>query len=67
MRDMQTVREVVQFFNENQSTLKETAKKFGISKATVYIYLTEVMPNEVSSRILMKNKNSNYSPWLSSY
>lgn len=67
MRDMKTVREVVQFFNENQSTLKETAKKFGISKTTVYIYLTEVMPNEVSARILMKNKNSSYSPWLSSY
>lgn len=67
MRDMKTVRAVVQFFNENQSTLKETAKKFGISKTTVYIYLTEVMPNEVSSRILMKNKNPNYSPWLSSY
>lgn len=60
MRDLDTVREVVKYFNENCSTVRKTADFFGISKSTVYVYLTEVMPNEISLFILRKNKKERH-------
>lgn len=56
MRDLQKVKKVVTYFNENNSTVRKTADHFGMSKSTVYTYLTEVMPNSASSEILQKNK-----------
>jgi putative DeoR family transcriptional regulator (stage III sporulation protein D) len=56
MRNLSFVREVVEYFNQNKSTVRKTADAFGISKSTVYVYLTEVMPNEESFSILEKNK-----------
>ena len=56
MRDQQLVKKVVNYFNNHQSTVRETAAALGISKSTVYIYLTEVMPNKKSLEILAKNK-----------
>lgn len=56
MRDLKKVKKVVNYFNENESTVRETAKHFCISKSTVYVYLTEVMPNHTSYEILQKNK-----------
>lgn len=56
MRDSNLVEKVVTYFNTHQSTVRETAKVFGISKSTVYVYLTEIKPNATSSEILAKNK-----------
>lgn len=56
MRDLEKVKEVVDYFNENRSTVRKTANHFSMSKSTVYIYLTDVMPNSTSSEILQKNK-----------
>lgn len=56
MRDLEYVAKVVDYFNSNESTVRETAKKFCISKSAVHRYLTEVMPNETSAMILAKNK-----------
>lgn len=56
MRDLQFVTKVVNYFNSNHSTVRETAAVFGISKSTVHIYLTKVLPNNISAEILEKNK-----------
>lgn len=56
MRDSNLVEKVVTYFNTHQSTVRETAKVFGISKSTVYVYLTEIKPNATSAEILAKNK-----------
>ena len=56
MRDLKFVEHVVNYFNDHHSTVRETAKVCGISKTTVYTYLTKVMPNETSSKILAQNK-----------
>ena len=56
MRTLEFKRSIVDYFNSNQSTVRETAKHFGISKSCVYVYLTELFPNPVSEAILMKNK-----------
>lgn len=56
MRNQQLVQKVVTYFNTHHSTVRETAKACGISKSTVYVYLTEVSPNPTSSEILAKNK-----------
>lgn len=56
MRDSKLVEKVVTYFNTHQSTVRETAKAFGISKSTVYVYLTEIRPNATSAEILAKNK-----------
>ena len=60
MKNAPKVKEVVQFFNEKQSTIKETAKYFGISEDIVYHYLTVEMPNEISSFILRRNNEFPY-------
>ncbi len=48
--------EVVEYFNSNRSTLRETGKHFGISYNTVYLILTKQFPNFVSREILDTNK-----------
>ena len=50
------VDEVVAYFNENESTVRETAKKFGIGKSTIHNFLTKRRPNPTSKRIIEKNK-----------
>lgn len=56
MIDEQLVKNVVDYFNINHSTVRETAKEFGISKSSVYIYITKICPNATSAEILAKNK-----------
>ena len=60
MRDLEFKRLVVDYFNTYQSTVRETTKHFGISKSCVYIYLTKVFPNSVSTQILEKNKTERH-------
>lgn len=55
-QDLEFVKEVVQYFNTNESTVRETADACGISKSTVHNYLTKVFPNSTSAAILEKNK-----------
>lgn len=56
MRNQQLVKKVVTYFNTHRSTVRETAEACGISKSTVYVYLTKVSPNATSAEILAKNK-----------
>lgn len=56
MRDMNFVNEVVNYFNTHDTTVRETAKVFFISKSTVYEYITKVSPNPISRMRLDKNK-----------
>lgn len=56
MRNIEFIQKVVDYFNENNSTVRETAKHFEISKSAVHHYLTKVLPNETSKRILARNK-----------
>lgn len=57
MPDLIYVESVVNYFNTHRSTVRKTAKHFGISKSTVHKYLTEIMPNETSREILDYNKS----------
>lgn len=54
--DLNLVNDVVSYFNANNSTVRKTAKHFGISKSTVHKYITKIMPNETSLKILEANK-----------
>lgn len=54
--DLKLVQDVVNFYDNNRSTVRETAKHFGISKSTVHHYITSVLPNELSLEILSTNK-----------
>ena len=56
MLDLDLVRDVVKYYNSNESTVRKTAKVFGISKSSVHRYLTRVFPNKKSAEILQKNK-----------
>ena len=56
MINKKLVKDVVNYFNINHSTVRETAKEFGISKSTVHLYLTKICPNSTSAKILAKNK-----------
>ncbi len=56
-RNWDLVREVVDYFNNNRSTVRKTAEYFKISKTTVYDYLTKVSPNSISREILDENKS----------
>lgn len=60
--DMDLVEKVVNYFNENHSTTRATAKEFGLSNRTVHKYLTEIKPNETSAAILKANRLA--SPYL---
>ncbi len=48
--------EVVNYFNDNESTVRETAKACEVSKSTVHIILTKTRRNPTSIAILDKNK-----------
>ncbi len=50
------IRNVVTYFIDNESTVRETAAVFGIPKTTVHNYLTVYMPNQESRKILDTNK-----------
>lgn len=54
--DSTLIRNVVNYFIDNESTVRETAEVFGISKTAVHKYLTVYMPNPESRRILDTNK-----------
>ena len=56
MHDMDFVNEVVDYFNTHDTTVRETAKVFFISKSTVYNYVANVKPNPISRMRLDKNK-----------
>lgn len=56
MRDMNFVNEVVNYFNTHDTTVRETAKVFFISKSTVYEYIAKFSPNPISRMRLDKNK-----------
>lgn len=57
MQDLAFITTVVDYFNEHHSTTRETAKHFNISKSRVHRYLTQTMPNKISSEILAYNKS----------
>ncbi len=48
--------EVVEYFNNNKSTVRKTAKACGVSKSAVHYILTKKCPNPTSMAILAKNK-----------
>ncbi len=54
------IKEVVDYFNRNHSTVRKTAEHFGISKTSVHKYLTKVMPNPTSTEILEENKEQRH-------
>ena len=54
--DSNLVNKIVTYYNSNESTVRETAKACNVSKSMVHHCLTEIAPNEESSRILAKNK-----------
>ena len=43
MRDIDEIKKVVKYFNNHETTVRDTAKHCNISKSTVYTYLTKVM------------------------
>lgn len=57
MLNLTFVKTVVDYFNNHHSTVRKTAEHFGISKSTVYVYLTKIMPNKISREILDYNKS----------
>lgn len=50
------VTQIVEYYNANESTVRQTADHFGISKSTVHTYLTKVLPNPTSKAILERNR-----------
>ena len=54
--DSTLIRNVVNYFIDNESTLRETAKVFGISRTAVHKCLTVYMPTPEARRILDTNK-----------
>lgn len=57
MRDDTFIDSVVRHFNTTENaTLRETAAYFGISKNSVYLYITKFRPNKESFEKLAKNK-----------
>lgn len=55
--DSDFVKKVVDYYNLNRSTVRETANHFGIGKNTVHKFLTIIMPNSTSREILDYNKS----------
>lgn len=51
------VKQVVDYYNTNRSTVRATSDHFGISKTLVHQYLTKIMPNQTSLEILAYNKS----------
>lgn len=60
MQDLEFIRDVVKYFNENKSTVRETAAVFGISKSAVYNYVTKILQNPTSAAILKQNKEERH-------
>ena len=60
MRDLEFIKKVVDYFNENKSTVRKTAEVFKISKSAVHLYLTKILPNPTSTAILEKNKQERH-------
>lgn len=58
--NIEFIKKVVHYYNKNHSTVRETAKNFGISKSLVYYYLTKVLPNDTSKEILSFNKSQRH-------
>ena len=56
MRDIDEIKKVVKYFNNHETTVRDTAKHCKISKSTVYTYLTKVMPTTEALKKLEKNK-----------
>ena len=56
-RNLDEIREIVDYYNNSRSTVRKTAEHFKISKSSVYRYLTEVFPNSESREILDENKS----------
>lgn len=54
---LQLEKSVVKYFNTNRSTVRATAKHFGISKTRVHKILTKILPNATSREILDYNKS----------
>lgn len=48
--------EVVKYFNDNKSTVRETAEACNTSKSTVHTILTKYRSNSISKAILADNK-----------
>lgn len=55
MNNVELAKDVVKFFNDEQSTIKDTANHFSISEDIVLHYLTCLVPNEISLFILRRN------------
>ena len=55
MRDIDEIKKVVKYFNNHETTVRDTAKHCDISKSTVYTYLTKVMPTTEALKKLEKN------------
>lgn len=55
--DSNFVKEVVDYYNSNRSTVRATAQHFNIGKNTVHKFLTIIMPNSTSREILDFNKS----------
>lgn len=60
MKNLKFIQQVVEYFNLNQSTVRETAKLFNLSISTVHNYITNALPNPVSRSILERNKAERY-------
>ena len=56
MRDIDEIKKVVKYFNNHETTVRDTAKHCNISKSTVYTYLTKVMPTTEALKKFEKNK-----------
>lgn len=56
MRDIDEIKKVVKYFNNHETTVRDTAKHCDISKSTVYTYLTKVMPTTEALKKSEKNK-----------
>lgn len=60
------IKDIAKYTIENNTTVRETGKAFGISKSSVYKYLTFNLPRiskslyEKTSKVLEKNKNERY-------
>lgn len=51
---------IVEYYNSNRSTVRETAKACKVSKSMVYTVLTKRNPNATSAEILAKNKKESH-------
>ena len=54
MRDIDEIKKVVKYFNNYETTVRDTAKHCDISKSTVYTYLTKVIPTTEALKKLEK-------------